>query len=438
MSVAQKLAVLTCLSVLLVMELSIPSVSLAEDYSFDLDEFEKKSFSWGGYAELKWDHNWINQDGTFGRLEFYDNPRSNLDRLTSTVQLEANYNMGKVDFNWLLQGSAQKDQVDSEQDLDIFSAYASIKPAPAVTLELGKKPFKWGKGYAWNPVGFINRPKDPYNPEDALEGYTVIGVDLIKSLPRRLQTLALTGVLLPVYEDINDDFGEQDHINLAVKLYLLYRDTDIDFIFFTGDSRSTRYGIDFSRNLASNFEIHGEVAYITEQRVKTLNSSGILESHETSITSYMLGLRYLTENDMTTILEFYHNGAGYSENEMDQFYQLVNDANRQYNHTGDDSLFQQANTVSDSGYGKPQSGRNYIYAKVTQKDPFDLLYLTPGITTIINLDDQSYSLLPEVVYTGFTNWELRLRYGQFSGGRSTEYGEKLSERKVELRVRYYF
>jgi len=302
MNLAQKIVILISLSVLLVMELSIPSVSLAEDYSFDLDEFEKKSFSWGGYAELKGDHNWINQDGAFGRLQFYDNPRSNLDRLTSTVQLEANYNMGKVDFNWLLQGSAQKDQVDSEQDLDIFSAYASIKPAPAVTFELGKKPFKWGKGYAWNPVGFINRPKDPYNPEDALEGYTVTGVDLIKSLPGTLQTLALTGVLLPVSKDINDDFGEQDHINLAVKLYLLYRDTDIDFIFFTGDSRSTRYGIDFSRNLASNFEIHGEVAHITEQRIKTLNSSGILESHKKSITSYMLGLRYLTESNITTIL----------------------------------------------------------------------------------------------------------------------------------------
>ena len=75
MNLAQKIVILICLSVLLVMELPIPSVSLAEDYSFDLDEYEKKSFSWGGYAELKWDHNWINQDGTFGRLEFYDNPR---------------------------------------------------------------------------------------------------------------------------------------------------------------------------------------------------------------------------------------------------------------------------------------------------------------------------------------------------------------------------
>ncbi len=438
MFLLRKIITLTCLCTLWGAGLSVPSTSLAEDYSFSLDEFEKKSFSWGGYAELKWDHNWINQAGTFGLLGFYDNPRSDLDRLTSTVQLDGNYNKGIVDFNWLLQAFAQKSQVDAEQNLDIFSAYASIKPAPSVTFELGKKTFKWGKGYAWNPVGFIDRPKDPNNPEDALEGYIGAGVDLIKSFPGTLQTLALTGMILPVWEDVNEDFGEQNHINFAAKLYLLYRDTDIDFVLFTGDSRSTRYGIDFSKNLATNFEIHGEIAYIPEQKIKILNSSGLLESHERAVTSYLLGLRYLTENDITTILEFYHNDAGYSETEMDRFYQLVSDANLQYINSGDDSLLSQAATISKSGYARPQIGRSYLYAKITQKEPFDLLYLTPGVAAILNLDDESYSLSPEVVYTGFTNWELRLRYSRIDGGRFTEHGEKLNESKLELRVRYYF
>ncbi len=434
----KKVFSLAYLSLLLGVWLAAPLVSLAEDYSFNLDEFEKKSFSWGGYAELKWDHSSVNQDGAFALLEFYDNERSDLDRLTSTVHLGGNYNKGMVDFNWLLQADAQKDQIDSEQDLDVFSAYASIKPSPAVTMQLGKKSVKWGKGYAWNPVGFINRHKDPNNPEDTLEGYIGAGVDLIKSFPGKLQTLALTSVVLPVRDDLNDDFGEQDHINIAAKLYLLYWDTDIDFVYFTGDSRSTRYGVDFSRNLATNFEIHGEVAHVPEQKIKTLNNSGQLESHEMAATSYLLGLRYLTENDITTILEFYHNGAGYSEAEMDRFYQLVSDATTQYNNTGDDSLYKKASNVSKSGFAKPQSGRNYIYAKITQKEPFELLYLTPGITTIFNLDDESYTLTPEIVYTGFTNWEIRARYAQINGGKFTEYGEKLNESRFELRVRYYF
>ena len=438
MTILKNIFASVCLCIILGAGLSVPSVSLAEDYSFDLDEFEKKSFEWGGYAELKWDHSWINKGGAFGLLGFYDNPRSDLDRATATLQLDGNYNKDILDFNWLLQTSARKDQVDSEENLDIFSGYARIKLSPSVTFELGKKTFKWGKGYAWNPVGFIDRPKDPNNPEDTLEGYIGADIDLIKSFSGTLQTLALTGVVLPVWENINDDFGEQDHINLAAKLYLLYRDTDIDFILFSGNSRSTRYGFDFSKNLAGNFEIHGELAHISRQRVMTLNSSGILTSHKRSITSYLLGLRYLSKTDITTILEFYHNDAGYSEIEMDRFYQLVSDANAQYVSTGADSLFRQASTISKNGYAKPQAGQNYLYVRMIQKEPYELLYYTPGITAIFNLDDQSYSLNPEMIYTGFTNWNLRLRYSRIEGGRFTEYGGKSNASKLELRVRYYF
>ncbi|MDX2440743.1 MAG: hypothetical protein QNK40_09350 [Desulfobacterales bacterium] len=34
--------------------------------------------------------------------------------------------------------------------------------------------------YAWDPVGFINRRKDPNDPEEALEGYITGEIDLIK------------------------------------------------------------------------------------------------------------------------------------------------------------------------------------------------------------------------------------------------------------------
>ncbi|HID01641.1 MAG TPA: hypothetical protein EYP18_00305, partial [Desulfobacterales bacterium] len=85
-----------------------------------------------------------------------------------------------------------------------------------------------------------------------------------------------------------------------------------------------------------------------------------------------------------------------------------------------------------------QPGRQYLYAKVTKKEPFDILYFTPGVTTIINLEDKSYSISPEMVYRGFTNWEIRLRFSLLDGGNSTEFGEKTNSNKVELRARYFF
>ncbi|MBA3003553.1 MAG: hypothetical protein FP813_06850 [Desulfurivibrio sp.] len=412
--------------------------SAGDEYGFDLDEFEKKDKAWGGYAEFKWDRSDINQDGALSALNFYKDPRSSLESLSSTLQLNGSYSRGVTTFNWLVQATGSQDDLGWTDKADIFEGYASIKATPNLNMDIGKKVFKWGKGYAWNPVGFIDRVKDPNNPEEALEGYIGAGLDLVKSYDGALQTVALTTVALPAWRGVNEDFGVQDNVNLAAKLYLLYRDTDIDFLWYTGNSRSTRYGVDFSRNLASNLEVHGELAHVPNQTYKVLDESGQLTARETSDTSYLLGLRYLTENDLTAIVEFYHNDDGYTEGEMERFFQKVDTGSYQFVTTGDDTLLGQVAVISESGYTKPQPGRDYLYTRVTQKEPWDILYFTPGVTIILNLDDESYSLSPEMLYTGFTNWEMRLRFSYLNGGRMSEYGEKQNSNKVEVRLRYFF
>jgi len=408
----------------------------ADEFTFELEEFEKKALKFGGYAEIKWEHMDINQSSAFSLLNPVHN-LSSFDRFSTSLQLDGRYDQGISSFNWLLNAAAQQDDIGWADTSDVYEAYASIKPTPHVTGSIGKKSYKWGKGYAWNPVGFINRRKDPNDPEEALEGYITTEIDLIKSYAGALRTAALTTVILPVWDDFNDDFGEINHLNLASKLYLLFLDTDIDLILYTGNSRSSRYGLDFSRNLASNFEIHGEWAYVPRHRKVTLDEDNSVVVQNTSATSYLLGLRYLSKNDLTSIIEFYHNGAGYSEDEITRFYQLVEDGADEGTLTGSRFL-DKARELSLKGYGRPQPGRDYINARFSQKEPFDILYFTPALTTMINLDDQSYSIMPELIYTGLTNFELRVRFSYFNGGSSTEYGEKLYSNKLELRLRYFF
>ena len=419
----------------LTMSLYLPGLLRAEeDYSFDLEEFEKKNFEWGGYFELKWDHINLNKDSAYNLLNSEKNQRSSLDSLTGSLLIGGDYSKGIVTFSGLLKASGRQDNYGWIDLVDIYEAYVSIKPSPVATYGIGKKSYKWGKGYAWNPVGFINRKKDPNNPEEALEGYFTAEIDLIKSFSGELQNAAFTVVALPVYENVNEDFGAHDNMNFAAKLYLLYKDTDIDLVFFTGNSRSTSFGFDFSKNLVSNFEIHGEMAYMPDHKKIILHEDDSVSTQEISALSYLLGLRYLSKHDITSIIEYYHNGAGYSEEELDRFFQLIADAGN----SGSDILLEKARELSLRGYGKPHLGRNYLYARFSQKESFDILYFTPGLTTIINLDDMSYTITPEVVYTGFTNWELRGRFSYIDGGESTEYGEKQNSNKVEVRVRYFF
>ncbi len=427
----------SALSLIFLMITALPLFA-EEEFSFELHEFEKKSLKWGGYAELKWEHMDINQGSAFTVLNL-SKFLSTLDRYTGSLQIDGRYDKALSSFNWLLKAAAEQDNIIGWYDMmDVYEAYLSVEPTPSFTGGFGKKPYKWGKGYAWNPVGFINRTKDPNNPDESLEGYITTEADLIRSFTGSLQTAALTTVVLPVWEDVNDDFGETNNINIAAKLYLLYLNTDIDFIFYTGNSRSRRYGIDFSRNLATNFEIHGEAAYMPNHKKITLQDDYSVQIITESVFSYLIGLRYLSENGITSIVEYYHNDAGYTEKEMDHFFQLVVDGETQHRSANIETLLEKARDMSLKGYGKPQPGRNYLYGRFTQKEPFDILYFTPGITAIFNLDDSSYSLSPEMIYTGFTNWELRLRFTYLQGPSFSEYGEKLSCNKLELRVRYFF
>ncbi|OPL16655.1 MAG: hypothetical protein AVO38_07615 [delta proteobacterium ML8_D] len=408
-----------------------------DEFSFELEEFERKTLENGGYAELKFEHMDINHDSAFARLNL-DQPRSTLDRLYGSLQIDGYYTKKIISFNWVLNAYAQQDDMGWTDKADVYESYVNIKPTPVLTAGVGKKLYRWGTGYAWNPIGFINRPKDPNDPEEAMEGYITAEMDLIKSFSGPLQTVAFTTAILPVWQGVNEDFGEMNHMNLAARLYFLYRDTDIDLIFYTGDSRSTCYGLDFSRNLAPNFEIHGELGYVPDQKRVVMQDDGFAMVSESAAVSYLFGLRYLTENDITGIIEYYHNDAGYTEEEMERFFQLVSDGENQFLSSGSSLLLERARDMSMRGYGRPQAGRNYLYARFTHKEPFDILYFSPGLFSIINLDDKSYSISPQIVYTGFTNWELRLRFSYINGGTSTEYGEKMNSNKLELRVRYFF
>jgi hypothetical protein len=414
-----------------------PTVCAGEEFGFNLAEFEKKELEWGGYLELKGEHLELHENSALGILRFYRDRPSTLDRFSTTLQLDGSFSRGAATLNWVLQGSAAQDDADWEDTAEVFEGYASLKASPHATFDLGKKVFKWGKGYAWNPAGFIDRAKDPDDPEQALEGFIGAGADLIKSFAGPLRNLAFTAVILPVWRGINEDFGDRDQVNLAAKLYLLYRDTDLDFIWYTGNSRSSRYGFDFSRNLATNLEIHGEVAHIPKQPKNILQPDNRVELREVTDTSYLLGVRYLGENDLTTIIEYYHNDDGYSEEELGRFYALVAEGYSRFLSSGSTTLLDQAAGLSQL-YGRPQAGRNYLYARAVQKEPFDLLYFAPAITAIVNLDDRSFSVSPEAVYTGFTNWEMRLRFSLINGGYHTEHAEKQNSSRLELRLRYFF
>ena len=414
-----------------------------DEYQFDLSEIEKeiekKPYHIGGFLEFRPVLFGLNRDAALYKLRFFDqHKKSILEQYNFGLRIEGSYQKNIVGLYFRTDSLLCYDDKEWDEDITLSEGYFSLKPGPGLTVNAGKEVIQWGKGYAFNPVAFTSRPKDPDDPTEALEGYYVVSADLIKSFKGHLKTIAFTPVLIPVTQDINDDFGEPKHINFAAKLYFLFWDTDLDLLFFTGESRTTRYGFDFARNIKPNFEIHGELAWITDVDQKSIDSQGNLSTEESDILRALLGIRYLTANDITFVVEYFHNGGGIDEDDADRFFRFVDRSYDMFLSTGDSSQLTRATRLSQNTMATAKPIRDYLYFRASWKEPFDILYFTPAVTSIVNLNDHSLSLAPELLYSPKTNLELRLRSTFLIGDNHTEYGEKQNAYKIELRARYYF
>lgn len=421
----------------IVLLLFCPLTACAEEFSFDEQEIDKKLWHVGGYAEARPGLNLLDSQAAQSKLRYYGR---------HVDDLLADFN-GKL----LLEGTIEKDwaklfvqpsldytatRQDSYLRLTWYEAWLQAKPNDTFKVLAGKRSLRWGKGYAWNPVAFFDRPKNPDDPELSLEGYWLATADYIQSLDGSLKTLALTPVLLPQDHDLNSDFGSSDQINWGGKLYLLLYDTDIDLVLMGRGSRNASYGLDFSSNLTTNLELHGELAWVVNAPQQRLLPDGhVLQQHHDAA-SWLVGLRYLTEQDTTYILEYYRNGTGYSQEELQTYFSQIDRSYAQWQQNGNASQLQRLNQLPL--YSKITPMSDYLYLRASQKEPWDILYFTPALTTIVNLRDGSCSLAPELLYTGITNLELRLKATMAIGGSHSEFAEKQNDTRLELRVRYYF
>ncbi len=414
----------------------IPLAQLqAQDLNFDLSSYARKTYQFNGFVELNLDHQVIAPDSYATRLLFLNSAVPNtVTEKSAAVELTGDFKHERWHAWATYHGEAYDSELASDQSGTFYEALLAYQPDPAMTLELGKKAIKWGKGYAWNPIGFVERPKNPDDPELAREGYVLASADLIKSYNGDLKTLAFTPVYLPVRSSVNSDYGLSGHDNVAFKLYALYKDTDFDLAYLSEGSRSHRFGLDFSKNLDTNFEIHGEWAYIDALTRQLVSSTGSIRSETTTASQWLLGLRYLTQNDTTIIAEYYRNGGGYTPEEMQSFFSAVDFATT----TSNTTLLNALAVVGTKSYLVRNPGRDYLYLRLSNKEPFDWLYFTPAITLIANAQDKSYSLSPELLYTGYQNLELRFKATILQGDKYTEFGEKRNDQRYELRVRYYF
>jgi hypothetical protein len=272
-----------------------------------------------------------------------------------------------------------------------------------------------------------------------------------------LKTFSLTSAIIPVFCNVygntglNDTFaGPQlnlsgtspqpasNQVNVAAKAYFLFYNTDIDLIYFAGQTKTDRYGVDFSRNIGPRLEVHGEFASIMDFQKKVVDTNGTLHSSTYNALSYLLGIRFVSKKLTTYIFEYYRNGTGFTTGQMQDYFSYIDKGYSTYITTGNAAAIQKAANLAAGNYGKISPMQDYLSLRISQDQPFGKLYYTPAISSIVNVNTGSLQLVPELVSTRHKNWEIRARAYLPVGGMHTEFGEKQNAYRAELRVRWFF
>jgi len=237
------------------------------DISLDLGDVDKP-YSYKGYIKPEF---------------YYIDDKEKFARFKSELNFEGDY---KKDL-WYFKGNWSGYYItDNETNTygiinELLVKYGDVNK----NITLGKELLKWGKGYAYSAVSFFTRPKNPLYPEDLKQGYELIHFKMIDTLNKAIKNYSVDFVYMPSNTIVNSDLQKSQ--NWGAKLYMLYKDIDVDFMFEKSNEYLDKFGGDFSFNLLTELEIHGEYAF-------DKNSS-----------SYLLGLKYASNYDFTITSEWY-------------------------------------------------------------------------------------------------------------------------------------
>jgi len=407
---------------------------IAQDYDFEIPEEEETAkIEFNGNLDAIWGILQTNESSPFYGLQFFgqEKPAEFLSQYRLDFYFNGDYRYKQVGFT--MRTFTQYTREESI-DLSIFELFGSLNLSPRWTMGIGKRRYNWGKGYAFNPVGYVDTQKDPENPDLARSGKSSVFIKYNRSFTSGwIQNLSLSTIILPPEAIILDKYGNPENTSLAVKLYLLFQNIDLDIMMFTGKNQPQRLGMDFSTNLRENFEAHGEISYAKNDFTPVIQDSIIRPSRRDGF-SYLFGIRYLNSLNITFIAEYYHNNSGLTQSEYIDYLDLL----RNNLNSFDLELISYSKSVLTTSLRTKNFMQDYIYFKASLPEPLEWLYSSVSIFTIYNINDNSFVLSPQIGYKPFTNSEILFWPSLFFGNHNSEYGSKQFQNKVEMWFRFYF
>ncbi|OGS53971.1 MAG: hypothetical protein A3J79_00155, partial [Elusimicrobia bacterium RIFOXYB2_FULL_62_6] len=235
-------------------------------------------------------------------LQYYGRaPADTLSQYRLDLYLNGDYSGGAAAFHARTYAQYYS---EADSDLSLHELYGTLALGERATLTAGKRMYSWGKGYAFNPAGYVNPVKDPENPELAQAGLMSFGYEYIRSFSGgALNNAAFNLIAVPSVETLNAQNSEARDTDLAAKLSLLAWDTDIDFMAYSSRVNPERAGAAVARNLGPSLEVHGEFSRFNN-KPRCTAAPGAVSVSKRDGEDWLLGLRWLNTWNLTAIAEY--------------------------------------------------------------------------------------------------------------------------------------
>ena len=316
---------------------------------------------------------------------------------------------------------------NSTSSINVSELYWNISITPWLDVQVGRNIEKWGTGYAWNPTGVVNPPKNPADPNDRRSAYR--GVDNARvDLFVKEWNVSLLAV-----PEIDWEGKRGKHLlstGWATRAYRLIKGVDLSLSASGGSGLPNSQGLSLARVFGNALELHGEAAAFQDAQ-RYVPGDGRFEQQKRPHREILLGSQYTFPKNVNLVVEFFYTGAGLNKLEWSRFRRLVQSSQLELRRGDTQSLLQ-----SNRYFVPLTMGKEYTFARLYA--PFYRDRLEGEVIVISSLRDGSSVIRPAVYWKIFPNWSIYWIQSKFVGGRESEFGQIQVQRTSDFGVRYHF
>lgn len=349
------------------------------------------------------------------------------DRLRLKTQLAAEHRRG--------------DEASSR--LAVREAYAHLSLGP-FDVSAGRKILKWSEGYAFNPAGLLDPPRDPADPQDrlgALEGRDLVQVDFYRGAHTLTAAVASEGL-----------FGAESWNGGS--LVALRYELEVRGLRAAAAGALRPRGRD-SAALALNWGVGDRVAIHAElvgaRGSDALLPRSALPGHERTLLApdflgpiragdkslylrWLVGINVTGPAGINAIAEYYHADDGLDASEWSRFLAQAQYARNLFDRAG--AIAGADLQLASSTLGRTQARRDYLFLRVAP--PSFLAGKVEGaVIGLMNVSDHSLALVPDVSVRVGRNVRVYLRGTGLLGGPASEYGNVPVGRVLDVGLRFF-